>query len=77
MKKNLIASRLIGKNILVDNTMSVCAKHRSSFGIDWRDAVSRCSHPDYDPEHRPSASDCRRAKLDIYSRIEEFPIGGR
>ena len=33
-EKNLIANRLIGKNILVDKTMSICAKHRSSFGID-------------------------------------------
>ena len=76
-EKNLIANRLIGKNILVDNTMSICAKHRSSFGIDWCDVVSRCSHPDHDPKHRPSTSDCRRAKLDICSRIEGFPIGGR
>ena len=76
-EKNLIANRLIGKNILVDNTMSICAKHRSSFGIDWCDVVSRCSHPAHDPKHRPSTSDCRRAKLDTCSRIEGFPIGGR
>ena len=33
-EKNLITNRLIGKNILVDNTMSICAKHQSSVGID-------------------------------------------
>ncbi|CAF4276505.1 unnamed protein product [Rotaria magnacalcarata] len=76
-ERNLIANRLLGKNILVDNSMSICQKHRSSFGIDWRDVVSTCNHPDHDPKSRTSTSDCRRANLEICSRIEGFPIGGR
>ena len=34
-EKNLIANRLRSKNVLVDDSMFICPKHRSSFGIDW------------------------------------------
>ncbi|CAF4181776.1 unnamed protein product [Rotaria magnacalcarata] len=76
-ERNLIANRLLGKNILVDNSMSICQKHRSSFGIDWRDVISTCNHPDHGPKRRTSTSDCRRANLEMCLRIEGFPIGGR
>ena len=36
-KKNLIANRLLRKNTLVNNALSICLKHRSSFAIDWID----------------------------------------
>ena len=39
-EKNLIANRLLRKNILVDDSMWICPKHRSSFGIHWIDIVS-------------------------------------
>ena len=76
-EKDLFADRLKREKVLVDNTMSICAKHRSSFGIEWCNAVSGCSHTDDDSKHRPSASDCRQAKVNICSRIEGFPIGGK
>ncbi|CAF4389073.1 unnamed protein product [Rotaria sp. Silwood2] len=76
-ERNLIVHRLLGKNVLVDDAMSICPKHRSSFGVDWCDVVSKCNHPDHDPKHRPSASDCRRASLALCSKIEGFQIGGR
>ena len=45
-ERNLIANRLMRKNILVNNAMSICLKHRSSFEIDWVDRKSTCYHPD-------------------------------
>jgi len=76
-EKNLIANRLLLKNIFVDDSMSICPKHRSSFGVDWRDVKSRCHHPDHDSKHRQQVSDCRRASLAMCSKIQSFPVGGR
>lgn len=76
-EKNLIANRLLLKNILIDDSMSICPKHRSSFGVDWHDVKTTCHHPDHDPQHRPKAFDCRRANLVMCSKIENFPVGGR
>jgi hypothetical protein len=76
-EKNLIANRLLLKNILIDDSMSICPRHRGSFGIDWLDYKSVCHYPDPDPKHQASTSDCRRANLAMCSRIEGFPIGGR
>lgn len=76
-EKNLIANRLRSLNIFIDDSMSICPKHRSSYGINWRDTTSVCHHPDHDPKHRPSARDCRRANLATCSKIEGFPVGGR
>ena len=56
---------------------SICPKHRSSYGIDWCDLKFTCNHPDHRPEPRPSARGCRRANINICSRIEGFPVGGR
>ncbi|CAF3629026.1 unnamed protein product [Rotaria socialis] len=46
----------------------------------WGDPrVSECgpSAQHHDPKRRTSTSDCRRANLEMCSRIEGFPIGGR
>lgn len=76
-EKDLIASRLSAKNIIVDDSMSICPKHRSSFGIDWWDVKSKCHHPDHDSKHHPKASNCRRADLTTCLKIQGFPVGGR
>lgn len=76
-EKNLIANRLRSKNIIIDDSMHICPKHRSSFGIDWHSVKSKCHHPDHDPSQRQSASDCRQASLNVCLRIEGFPLGGR
>jgi len=76
-EKNLIANRLRLRNIQVDDSMSICPKHRSSFVVDWYDSKSTCHHPDHDPKHRPKATDCRRATLVLSSKIPVFPVGGR
>jgi hypothetical protein len=76
-EKNLIANRLLLKNILIDDSMSICPKHRGLFGIDWRDKKTVCHYPDPDSKHQATTSDCRRAHLAMCSRIEGFPIGGR
>ena len=76
-EKNLIANRLLLKNILMDDSMSICPKHRGSFGIDWRDHKSACHFPNSDQKYHATTSDCRRATLKLCSKIEGFPIGGR
>lgn len=76
-ERNLIANRLLAKNIVIDDNMSICPKHRSSFGIDWCDVVSTCHHPNHDQKQRSSVSDCRRANLALCSKLEGFPVGGR
>ena len=76
-EKNLIANRLLQANVLVDDSMSICPRHRSIYGIHWYDVGSLCSHPDHVSKRRSCVSDCRRAKLSMCSRIEGFPIGGR
>ena len=76
-EKNLIANRLLLKNILIDDSMSICPKHRGSFGIDWRDHKSACHFPNSDQKYHATTSDCRRATLKLCSKIEGFPIGGR
>ena len=75
-EKNLIANRLMRKNILVNDAMLICPKHRSSFGIDWIDRKSTCYHPDHDPNSNVSIADCRRANLNTCLRVEGFPIDG-
>ena len=45
-EKHLIANRLMRKNILVNNAMSICLKRRRCFGIDWVDRKSTCYHLD-------------------------------
>ena len=62
-EKNFIANRLRSKNILVDDSMFICPKHRSSFGIDWHCVKSKCHHPDHEPGLHSSTSDCRQASL--------------
>ncbi|CAF3865475.1 unnamed protein product [Rotaria magnacalcarata] len=76
-ERNLIANRLKPSNILIDDSMSICPKHRSSYGIDWYDVRSTCRHPDHDSKAKSSARDCRRANINICSKIEGFPVGGR
>ena len=76
-ERNLIANRLKSKNILIDDSMSICPKHRSSYGVDWCDMKSTYHHPDHDTKRNSSASDCRRANINICSKIEGFPVGGR
>lgn len=76
-EKNLIANRLSLKNILITDSMHICPKHRSSFGIDWHSVKSSCHHPNHDANHRCSTSDCRRATLTTCLQIEGFPVGGR
>ena len=76
-EKNLIANRLVRKNIFADDTMSICPKHRGTFGIDWVDRKKTCHHPDHDSKNSFSVSDCRLVKLDTCSKIEGFPVGGR
>jgi hypothetical protein len=76
-EKNLIANRLLLKNTLIDDSMSICPKHRRLFGIDWRDHKPVCHYPDPDTKHHATISDCRRATLKLCSKVEGFPVGGR
>ena len=62
-EKNFIANRLRSKNVVVDDSMFICPKHRSSFGIDWHCVKSKCHHPDHEPTLHSSASDCHQATL--------------
>ena len=76
-EKDLIANRLRLKNVFIDNNMFICPKHRNSFGIGWHDTRSVCHHPEHNPDQRHKPFDCRRANLDLCSKIEEFSVGGR
>ena len=76
-EKNLLANRLLRKEILVQDSMHICPKHRSSFGIDWFNKKTTCHHPEHDSSSSASMKDCRVAKLASSLKIEEFPIGGR
>ncbi|CAF3696601.1 unnamed protein product, partial [Rotaria sp. Silwood1] len=76
-ERNLIANGLSSLNIFIEDSISICPKHRSSYGINWRDTKSVRHHPDHDPKRRPSARDCRRANIITCSKIERFPVGGR
>ena len=76
-EKKLIANRLRSKNVLVDDSMFICPKQRSSFGIDWDCVKSKCPHLDHEPGLHSSASDCRQTTLATCLKIEEFPVGGR
>ena len=58
-EKDLIANRLMLKNTLVNDVMSICPKHQRSFGIDWIDRKSTCYHPDHDQSGSVSIADCR------------------
>jgi hypothetical protein len=75
-EKNLITNRLRLEKILVDESMFICPKHRSSYGVDWYVSDRKCYHPDHDPNHRPSKRDLRCASISICSKIEGFPVGG-
>lgn len=76
-ERNLIANRLLRENIFIDDTMSICPKHRSAFGVDWIDRKNRCYHPDHDSNASVSTADCRLVKLSTCFKIEGFPVGGR
>lgn len=76
-EKNLIANRLLRKNILADDNMKICPKHRSSFGIDWFNKKTTCHHPEHDAGQSSSVKDCRRVNLSTCLKIEGFPVGGR
>jgi hypothetical protein len=65
------------ENILIDDSMYICPKHRSSYGIDWYVPERKCCHPDHDPKHPPSKTDLRCANLTLCSKIEGFPVGGK
>lgn len=76
-EKNLVANRLLRKNILVTDSMPICPKHRASFGIDWFNKKTTCHHPEHNTSNRSALKDCRRAHLATCLKIEGFPIGGR
>jgi hypothetical protein len=76
-EKNLIANRLFLKNILVNDIMRICPKHRSSFGIDWFHKKTTCHHPDHNSSNRSALKDCRPVNLTTCLKVEGFPIGGR
>jgi hypothetical protein len=76
-ERNLIANRLRLNDIFIDDSMLICPKHRSSFGIDWAPTKDKCYHPDHDPKRRPSKFDLRRAPLKLCSKFEGFPVGGK
>ncbi|CAF3496818.1 unnamed protein product [Rotaria socialis] len=76
-EKNLIANRIRYLDIFIDDSMSICPKHRSSYGIDWHAPKSTCHHPDHNSKHRPSVRDCRHANITTCSKIEGFAVGGR
>ena len=76
-EKDLIASRLFRKNIVVDDNMSICPKHRSSFGVDWYSRRNTCDHTDHEAQNTPMLKNCPQANLTLCSKIEGFPIGGQ
>ncbi len=76
-ERNLIANRLLSLNVLIDDSMAICPKHRSSYGIDWYDSKSKCHHPDHDSRQHSSGRDLRPANIISCSKIEGFPVGGR
>ena len=76
-ENNFIANRLMGKDMLVGNTTSICGKNRSFFGINWCDVIPKCSHTNHDSKYRPLASGCRQFNFDDCSRTEVFLIDGR
>ncbi|CAF1471929.1 unnamed protein product [Adineta ricciae] len=76
-EKNLVANRLCLENILIDDSMYICPKHRSSYGINRYISGTKCHHPDHDAKRPASKSDLRTAKIDICLRVEGFPIGGK
>ena len=76
-ERNLIANRLKSKDILIDDSMSICPRYRSSHGVDWCDMKSTCHHPNHDTKRNSSSHDCRRVNINICSKIEGFPVGGR
>ncbi|CAF1618434.1 unnamed protein product, partial [Rotaria magnacalcarata] len=76
-EKNLIANQLLLKNILVNDIMRICPKHRSSFGIDWFHKKTTCHHPEHISSNRSAPKDCRPVNLTTCLKVEGFPIGGR
>jgi hypothetical protein len=76
-EKDLIANRLALKNIIVNDDMGICPKHRSSNGVDWSMKHTTCNHPDHKPNDKVSSRDCRQAKFSTCAKIEGFPIGGK
>ncbi|CAF4286381.1 unnamed protein product [Rotaria socialis] len=76
-EKNLIANRIRYLDIFIDDSMSICPKHRSSYGIDWHASKSTCHHPDHNSKHCPSVRDCRHANITTCSKIEGFAVGGK
>ena len=76
-ERKLIANRLLWENSFIDDTMSICPKHRSAFGVDWIDRKNRCYHPDHDLNASVSTADCRLVKFSTGLKIEGFPVGGR
>ncbi len=76
-ERNLIANRLRSQNVLIDDSMAICPKHRSSYGIDCYDSKSKCHHFDHDSRQHSSGRDFRRANIISCSKIEGFPVGGR
>jgi hypothetical protein len=76
-ERNLIANRLRFNNVLIDDSMYICPKHRSTYGIDWHAAECRCYHPDHDPTHHSSKKDLRPVHITLCSIIEGFPVGGK
>ncbi|CAF5145631.1 unnamed protein product, partial [Rotaria magnacalcarata] len=69
-------NRIRSLDIFIDDTMSICRKHRCSYGINWYDSKPTCHHSDHNPKHRPSPRDYRRANITICSEIEGFPVEG-
>ncbi|CAF2086444.1 unnamed protein product, partial [Rotaria magnacalcarata] len=76
IRSYLKTNRIRSLYIFIDDSMSFCPKHRSSYGIDWYDSKSTCHHLGHNSKHRPSARDCRRANITTCSKIEGFPVGG-
>ena len=76
-ERNLIGNRLLRENSFIDDTMSICLKHRSAFGVDWIDRKNRRCHPDHDLNASVSTVDCRLVKLSTGFKIEGFPVGSR
>ncbi|CAF4477288.1 unnamed protein product, partial [Didymodactylos carnosus] len=48
-EKNLILNRLSKYNLLIDNSMEICPKHRNTYGVGWNDQTT-CHHPRHDPK---------------------------
>ncbi|CAF0899738.1 unnamed protein product [Didymodactylos carnosus] len=74
-EKNLILNRLSKYNLLIDNSMEICPKHRNTYGVGWNDQTT-CHHPRHDPKKFAEKSNCRRANLALCCNIEGFPVGG-